>query len=551
MNGITRQSVRHLTRPDEWAIDMGLMVDGRHFSLEGREYVIQVIRDNSPEIVCPKAAQMSYTVSAITKSLHNVVVRKLNGLYLLPIKTGSVGFVQSRVDPMIDSNPVLASNFGSVDNRLQKQTIDKLNLYIRGTNIKTELQEIPVDFEIWDEYDRMVMDNMPDARHRMDGSKWKRLWKLSTPTVEGHGVYAEDEWEQSDQHRWEIPCPGCGRFQSLNFNDPDLDYNNLKLGDSAGDCAVECAFCKREISDQERWTLNSEGRWTPMNLGGRIRGYYINQFNSPTQSLYEIMADFFGGQTEIRKLRAFYQQNMGKPFTAKGDRFTPELLDKCRKRGYMGGGIPPEPLAVGIDVGTNIHLWAYTFNRGNPMLWGVKLFSGNDKWEKLTAYLGNLSSWRGVIDAHPEKSKARELAMKFHGHLWLGFEQDRDQQAEIANFDPVRTGNVSEVKIDRTLAFDEVINDFIDGKVSLPYDARELGENMPLKDYNGVYHQMIQMVRLEQEDTKGRLVARWVKNKNADHWHHACMFAKIASFAKPTLHVPKGLATALNRSIMR
>ena len=38
---------------------MGLRVDARPFTLKGREYVRQIIRDPSPEIVCPKAAQMA------------------------------------------------------------------------------------------------------------------------------------------------------------------------------------------------------------------------------------------------------------------------------------------------------------------------------------------------------------------------------------------------------------------------------------------------------------------------------------------------------------
>jgi hypothetical protein len=529
---------------------MGLRVDGRHFSLKGREYVRGVIRDYSPEIVIPKAAQMAFTVTMVTKSLHYVIVRRVNGLYLLPLKAGSVGFVQSRIDPIIDSNPQLAAQFSSVDNRLQKQSISKNNLYIRGTNISTELQEVPVDFEMWDEYDRMVMDNMPDAKHRMDGSEWKRLVKLSTPTVEGHGVYSDDEWPRSDQHRWEIPCPGCGRFQSLNWNDKELDYNNLRMGDAAEECALECAWCKREFKDRERRELNAKGRWSAMNLGGRIRGYYINQFNSPTQSLEEIMNDYFSGLTEARKMKAFWQQNMGKPYAAKGDRFNEQLLDSCRVKGYFGGGIPPAPLAVGIDIGTHIHLWAWTFQGNMRLLWAEKLFTGLEMWSDLAKYLDKLGSWRGVIDAHPEKSKARELALKFHGHLWLGFEQDRDQQAEIANFDKVKRGEAPEVKIDRTLAFDENIHNFIDGKVGLPIDARERGEFMPMKDYNGVYHHFMQMVRIEQEKPSGGIVARWAKNKNPDHWHHACMFADIATLMRPQLKVPAGLAAALNRSVI-
>lgn len=540
-------AVRSLARPDDWAVDMGLRVDARDFSLKGREYVRQVIRDYSPEIWIPKAAQMAYTVTAITKSLHNVTVRGLNGLYLLPVKTGAIPFVQARIDPVIDSNPYLKEQFASVDNRLHKQTVGGVNLYIRGTNIVRELQEVPVDFEMWDEYDRMVMENMEDARHRMDGSEYRRLVVLSTPTVDGFGVYGEDGWDISDQHRWEVPCPGCGRFQVLNFNDPSLDYSNLKLGDRADECVLECAFCNREISDAERRLLNAEGRWTPFNLDGRNRGYHISQFNSPTQPLYEIMKGYYLGQRDVAKLRSFWNQNMGRAYTAKGDKITPELLDSCRVKGYHMGGIPNSSLAIGIDVGQVIHVWCWHFDaqKRRKMLWGIYTFN---KWDDLDRFLGKLTSWTGIIDAHPEKTKAHALAMKYHGKLRIGFTDDRTQASETANFLPVKHDEAARVNIDKTMAMDTFINDFITGAVVFPADARELGENMPRKEYNGLYHQLIQLVRVEEENTRQIVIARWKKNRNPDHWHHAGMMATVAATAQPTLEVPAAISVALNRS---
>lgn len=540
-------SLKALARPDEWALDMGLMVDGRHFTLQGGEYVRDVIRDLSPEIVIPKAAQMRFTVLCIVKSLHCVVVRRWNGLYLMPMKEGSRTFVQSRIDPIIESNPDLDAQFSSVDNVLHKQTVGKQNLYVRGTNIARELQEVPVDFEVWDERDRMVEDNLEDARHRMDGSNVKKLIQVSTPTVDGHGIYSEDVWDASDQHRWEVSCPGCKRFQSFNWNDKSLDYNNLKLGDTEFDCALECAYCHRVIKDSERTGLNATGRWVPHNPDGNIRGYYINQFNSPTQPLNEIMKGWFKGQREVRKLKAFWQQNMGLPYAAPGDRITVELLDKCRVRGYTLGGIPSSYLQIGIDIGTHIHVWAWMVHGGKKFLWQLKLFR---EWGELDRWLASLPTWVGIVDAHPEKRAARDLCLKYHGRLFMGFEQDRDQQGEIATFDKPQYGTAPEVKIDRTLAFDTVIADFMSGQNILPMDARDLGEQLPRKDYNGVYHHMIQQVRVEEENTKGILIARWRKNKNPDHWHHACMFATVASLKTPPLIIPSGISAALNMNVI-
>lgn len=540
--------VRTLSRPDEWAIRMGLRVDARPFSLDGREYVQQVIRDYSPEIWCPKAAQMAYTVSAITKALHNCIERQMNGLYLLPVKTGAIPFVQARIDPVVESNPILEEKFGSVDNRLHKQTVEGVNLYIRGTNIVRELQEVPVDFEIWDEYDRMVMENMEDARHRMDGSEYRRLWVLSTPTVDGYGVYSEEGWDASDQHRWEVPCPACGRFQVLNFDEPDLDYTNVKLGDTPETCVVECAFCKKEIKDKQRRELNKLGRWTPMNLDGRVRGYHISQLNSPTQPLYEIMKGYFLGQRDAAKLRSFWNQNMGRAYTAKGDKITEALLDSCRVAGYKMGGIPNSHLAIGIDVGTFMHVWCWHFDsKKRKMLWNLKIFK---TWQELDNFLGSLSQWVGIIDAHPEKKAAHDLAMKYHGKLRIGFTDDRMQASEMANFLPIKVGEAGRVNIDKTMAMDTFVGDYIDGNVVLPSDARELGEHHTRKGYNGFYYQQMQLVRVTEEDTKGKEVARWKKNKNADHWHHAGMMATVAGLARPQLMVPGSISQALNRSMI-
>jgi hypothetical protein len=182
------------------------------------------------------------------------------------------------------------------------------------------------------------------------------------------------------------------------------------------------------------------------------------------------------------------------------------------------------------------------------MLWNLKTFR---TWGELDTFLGNLPSWTGVIDAHPEKSKAHDLAVKYHGKLRIGFSDDREAASEMAVFFPMKTGEAGRVNIDRTMALDTFVHDYINGGVILPPDARQLGENMPRKEFNGFYHQQMQMVRVEEENTKGITVARWKHNKNPDHWHHAGMMATVAALAKPMLVVPPAISRALNRSFFK
>ena len=544
---MTRPDFRTLARPDAWASRLKLRVDGRPFSLEGREYVHQVIRDTSDTVIVKKAAQTAFTVTFLVRTFHWIVERGWHHLYLLPLKTGAVPFVQSRIDPIIDSNEYVKSHFKAVDNRLHKQTSNDIKLLIRGTNVESELQETPVDVVVFDEYDRMVQDFLEDAKHRRDGSLVKKLAYLSTPTVNGHGIDSDDMWWASDQHKWEIKCPGCGRFQFLNFDE------NLRIGDNQFDCQLECCFCSREFKDAERIHLNGEGRWSSYNLEGRTRGYQINQFCSPTMTLADVMESFFLGQLDAKKLKSFYNQSLGEPYTSPGDKLTPELLDACRERGYEGGGIPNGPVYVGVDVGHDVlYVEADFIDRHNKRrLWQTRRIvdrPGENAFRQLDKWLEGLGSFVCVIDAHPDKREAAQLSVKYPNQVFIGFEMDRPQTETMADFQKVKYREPTKVTIDRTMAFDSVIAQMMDGNYVLPWHARELGEIMPRRDYNGFYHHMIQMVRVEEEDTKGRIIARWAKNKNPDHWHHASMFAFISTLRKPQLRINAGISSAFKEA---
>lgn len=535
---------RMLARPDFWALRLNLRVDGRPFNLDGREYLPQVMRDTSPKIVVKKAAQTAFTISFITTTLQRIVERGWHHLYLLPLKTGAVPFVQSRIDPIIESSPYLKAHFRSVDNRLHKQTSNDIKLLIRGTNVESELQETPVDCVIFDEYDRMVTDWLQDAKYRTSGSRVKKLTYLSTPSVPGHGIDSEEMWHASDQHHWEIPCPRCGRFQFLDWQE------NLRVGDTPQDCALECRYCSKALTDEIRPGLNAKGRWTPHNLNGVSRGYHINQFCSPTMTLPEIMEAFFNGQDDPKVLKSFFNQSLGLPYAALGDRLTIQLLDACRETGWHGGGIPNGPVYIGVDVGHDVLYVKSSFidRKGKRRFWQMRKFVDTPRdnaFRQLERWLNKLSTFCCVVDAHPDKREASELSRKYPGKVWLGFEKDRPEQQDTAVFSKAIRGEPNKVVIDRTMAFDATTAQYINGEVVLTIDARELGEIMQRRDYNGFYSAMIQQVRVEEEDSKGRIVARWQKNKTPDHWHHADMFEWVATLKRPPMRIPPNVGRAM------
>lgn len=563
------RAIQALCWPDVWAENLELEVDAHPFTLRGREYERDILRDESPVIVNPKGAQMGLTTTFLLKSCHAIIKRGRSVLYLLPLKAGSVGFVQSRIDPILDSNPSLAAEFGRVDNRTQKVTAKGVKWNIRGTNIASELREVPADILVLDERDVANEENLDDAYARLDGSDYARVYELSTPTVDGHGVYADDGWESTDKHRWWITCPYCSAKQVIEWEANVLPY----LGDTLADCehSCRCQHCKKPWSDDQRAAMNATGVWVPDEPNASKRGYHLSQFNSSTKSLSRekvgILVNWFAGQTDAKKLKAFNNLALGLPYSAPGDKFTVELLNNAR-RSYGQGIMPEGQLCIGVDVGHDVlyvTVWDAKGNR-RRLLRAVTVTAkgAQSKWSVLEEdFLQSFSNWICVIDAHPDKEEVEALSKKYSGRVWMGFEKDRPDQEVTAKFMEAKHGEPAKVNIDRTMAFDSYIKLFIDSNADLPRDAHELGEYMPQKPYNAFYHHHLMMTRVEQADASDRLVARWVNGKirlgtgasaqkksgnRPDHFHHSCMFAWVASMKMAPLVIEPEVGELFQRS---
>lgn len=545
--------------PDVWAEDLKLEVDAHPFTMHGREYERDILRDESKLIVVPKGAQLGFTTLFVLKSMHVIIQRGKTVMYLLPLKAGSVQFVQGRIDPIIDSNKGLAGNFSRTDNRSQKVTGRGVKWYIRGTNIQTELREAPADVLVLDERDVANEENLDDAYERIAGSDYARVYELSTPTVDGHGVYGDDGWESTDKMRWWVECPYCSAYQVLDFESNVMPW----LGDTLEECreSCRCQHCHKSLSDGTRAAMNATGKWVPEEPGADKRGYHLSQFNSPTKTLADprlgILVNWFKGQFDAKKLKAFYNLGLGLPYTAPGEKFTVELMNKARRDYSLGGGTDGQ-MCIGVDVGHDVLYVTVWMKRGRKFrLWRAETVVSDGtlkKWQVFERdFLQSLSGWIAVIDAHPDKEEAEDLSKRYPGRVWMGFEKDRPEQEATAKFGVQKWGEPAKVNIDRTMAFDSYIKMYLDGNAELPREASDLGEYMPGKPYNGFYHHHFQMTRVEQADTSERMIARWVNGKvrldavtqkptakqgnRPDHWHHSSMFAWTASMQEAPLVV--------------
>jgi hypothetical protein len=512
--------------PDVWANLIGLQVDGHPFTFEGRSYLQGIIRDHSPTRVIKKSAQGGATVINLTTALFWWAMWKWNVMYLLPVKAGTIPFSQGRVEPMINTAEWLKNQIVAVDN-INHKFNGKTNFYVRGTNIETELREVPVDGMVFDEYDKMRMRNMGLAESRMHASEY--AWKLflSTPTIPNFGV--DKVWRSSDKRFWYMDCPHCGNAFTPTWDD------HVKIGDDhlGRDSIIECDHCHTEITHEQMINTSMEsGRWeiTDEQFSDEAHGYYFNQLFSPTRTVRHLVKDFYDGQEDPEKLRELFNSSLGMAYVMEGAKLTETILDECRTGDAALPGIYGEHLTkyrynIGVDVGKVLHVQG----ERQDMVTGhrIKMFMETMSWEELWLLLQRIPDFMLCIDGQPETTKATELARAFWGRVFLVRYQDNPEMARWEY--PAERADIGRVKVDRTMAIDTTNNHYMRRTVVLPKSARDLGERKTTVPYNGFYAGMMSLVRTEAPNNQGKMVARYEKTEGPDHWHHADVYAMLSS----------------------
>lgn len=224
----------------EWAEENFILPDGpyegQHFLLERAPYLEPILRRLSPEhpatkITVRKSAQVGYTTVLIIWLL--AIIQHIGGkaMSVMPSLSGAKDFNEEKLQPAIDSSPDVKAQ---LDQALTKTRFKKFaNGYVRltGANSSTDLSSKTIRWMACDEVDRWPRDldeqgdpmGMVDARQfsfQATGD-YKKLVG-STPTIEGESLI-DDDYEAGTQSGWEVPCPHCGDFQFLEWE--QLRYN--------------------------------------------------------------------------------------------------------------------------------------------------------------------------------------------------------------------------------------------------------------------------------------------------------------------------------------
>jgi hypothetical protein len=446
-------------------------------------FLFDIYADNSPKLVCYKAAQVGFSTMAILKSLWLAKMKHVDIIYTMPSSSDMKDFVGGKVNRLIMQNPVLLDYVKDKDSIEQKQVGDNI-IYYRGTWTEKSAIAVSSDLNVHDEEDRSKQDVIQMYASRLQHSNRKWEWHFSNPSVEGNGV--SRYWSRSDQKHWFIRCAGCLREQFLNWPE------NI---DTTRRCFV-CKHCRKELTREERRI----GRWIRKFKDREYSGYWISLLMAPWITAAEIIK-----YHETKSAEYFANFVLGLPYVGEGNQVTPDII----YRNCTPDINAQERVVIGCDSGLKKH-----YVLGNKD--GIFYAGIAQDWSEIDSLLKKYERSVAVIDALPDLTEPRRLREKYPGRVFLcHYARDRKTMQIVRWGKGEELGNVV---VDRNRGLQMVIDDFAAKKIPLQ------GTQDDWAEYQSHWDTLYKVTTL---DTLGVPTFSWESSNGLDHFCHATLYWRV------------------------
>lgn len=262
-----------------------------------------------------------------------------------------------RLDTVIEDSPTIRSKIAEAKGRRKGNTVLQKDfpdgtLVLTGANSAVGLRSMPAKYSILDEVDGYPMDVEGEgdpvalvlARSRTFSRR--KSFLISTPTIEGMSKISE-EFKNSDQRFYHVPCPHCQKLQVLEF--AQLQWPTKEPEKAQ----YFCRHCGEGIGERYKTKMLEQGVWIAANPGHEVVGFHISSLYSPVGwfSWTDIAKEYEEAKKDPTKMRTFINTVLGETWKDKGDAPPWRQLYLRRER-YKIGTCPVGVLFLtcGVDV---------------------------------------------------------------------------------------------------------------------------------------------------------------------------------------------------------
>jgi phage terminase large subunit GpA-like protein len=178
--------------------------------------------------------------------------------------------------------------------------------------------------------------------------------------------------EKSDKNYYHVPCPHCGEYQHLQWENMTWQKDDQGAPITGTERYV-CKHCGTEIEERYKIQMLAAARWIPERpelSNGPVRGFYLNGLYSPLGWFpwRKMVAEFYDAQqdeknNDMRKMQNFWNNRLARTWEIKGEGGDAQTLRE-RAEDYKPGIVPHGGLMLVIGTDTQpdrleARIWAY------------------------------------------------------------------------------------------------------------------------------------------------------------------------------------------------
>ncbi len=281
-------------------------------------------------------------------------------LIVLPRADDAKSVSFNRIKPMIECSPTLAKYLPENLDDITKLEyhFERMVLYFAGSNSPADLASRPIRYLFLDEVDKYPRFSGREADPiKLASERQKTFWnkktvKVSTPTTREGYIFRE--YEKSDQRRFYVPCPHCGKLQILVFGQikwPKEESHPERIKNEKL-AWYECFYCNKRIDDIHKQKMMLNGEWIPdRKEKNKNRGFCISSLYSPWLTWSDIASEFLKSKDYVELLMNFVNSWLAEVWEEKIEETTVDKI-KSLVRDYDEGIVPDEALVLtaGVDV---------------------------------------------------------------------------------------------------------------------------------------------------------------------------------------------------------
>ena len=366
--------------------------------------IMDALSPSSPyeKVVFMKGAQIGGTEAG--NNWIGYIIDQAPGPMLVVQPTVEMGkrWSKGRLAPLIEDTVCLHGKVKDPRSRDSGNTVQSKEfpggqVVITGANSAVGLRSMPVRYLFLDEVDAYPPDANSEgdpltlAIQRTSTFARRKIFIVSTPTIKGLSRI-EKEFNETDQRYFFVPCPFCGEFQTLKWENLHYDQEHSKS-------FYACECCKRSIEEHYKTDMLRNGEWRATceeKASEKVIGFHLSSLYSPVgwMSWDTCIKNYEIAKNDEQLLKAWTNTTLGLTWEEKGE--APDwgiLFDRREK--YQIGVVPKGGyvLTAGVDVQNDrleIEIVAWGKNRES---WSVdyRIIYGSpttkEPWEKLTKIL--------------------------------------------------------------------------------------------------------------------------------------------------------------------